>query len=39
MLFGILEAFDGSIWFGALDGVHRYDGSAITSFKGEKGQK
>jgi len=26
MIFGILEADDGSIWFGAFDGVHRYDG-------------
>jgi len=25
MLFGILEANDGSIWFGSLAGVHRYD--------------
>lgn len=25
MTFGILEAFDGSIWYGALDGVYRYD--------------
>ena len=29
-IFGILEANDGSIWFGATDGVYRYDGSAIT---------
>lgn len=41
MLFGILEANDGSIWFGSLAGVHRYEptvilragGKAITSFK------
>lgn len=32
-LFGILEADDGSIWFGAFDGVHRYDGKTITDFK------
>lgn len=32
MLFGILEASDGSIWFGA-DGVYRYDGNTITNFK------
>jgi len=32
MLFGILEANDGSIWFGA-DGVYRYDGNTITDFK------
>lgn len=30
MLCGILEANDGSIWFGASDGVYRYDGSTIT---------
>lgn len=36
MLFGILEAQDGSIWFGALDGVHRYDGNIITDFKSKK---
>ncbi len=28
-LFGILEARDGSIWFGASDGVYRYDGTKI----------
>ncbi|MRG45693.1 histidine kinase [Chitinophaga sp. SYP-B3965] len=39
MIFGILEANDGSIWFGAFDGVHRYDGKTITDFKAEKGQK
>jgi ligand-binding sensor domain-containing protein len=32
MLFGILVANDGSIWFGA-DGVYRYDGHTITDFK------
>ncbi len=31
-LFGILEVNDGSIWFGAFDGVHRYDGNKITDF-------
>jgi ligand-binding sensor domain-containing protein len=39
MLFGILESNDGGIWFGALDGVYRYDGNAIIGFKGDKGQK
>lgn len=29
MIFGILEARDGRIWFGALDGVYRYDGTGI----------
>ena len=28
-LFGILEARDGSIWFGSTDGVYRYDGKTI----------
>jgi ligand-binding sensor domain-containing protein len=32
MIFGILEANDGSIWFGDLDGVHRFDGNNITDF-------
>lgn len=32
MLFGILEATDGSIWFGS-GGVYRYDGKTITDFK------
>lgn len=35
MLFGILEANDGSIWFGA-DGVYRYDGSRVTDFKKQR---
>ena len=38
-LFGILEANDGSIWFGAFDGVYRYDGTTITDFKSKEGQK
>ncbi len=29
-LFGILEVNDGSIWFGAFDGVYRYDGTTIS---------
>lgn len=33
MTFGILEANDGSIWFGSLDGVYRYDGKTIKGFK------
>lgn len=32
MIFGILEANDGSIWFGG-GGVYRYDGNTITDFK------
>lgn len=34
MIFGILEANDGSIWFGALGGVYRYDGKTVMDFKG-----
>ena len=29
----ILEANDGSIWFGSLDRVYRYDGKTITDFR------
>lgn len=36
MIFGILEANDGSIWFGTGEGVYRYDGNTITSFNGKK---
>lgn len=36
---GILEANDGSIWFGSGTGVHRYDGKTVTDFKGKEGQK
>jgi ligand-binding sensor domain-containing protein len=36
MIFGILIAFDGSIWFGDFDGVHRYDGKTITDFKNKE---
>lgn len=39
MIFGILEDDKGSIWFGALDGVYRYDGKTITDFKSKEGQK
>jgi ligand-binding sensor domain-containing protein len=35
----ILEANDGSIWFGSADGVNRYDGKTITDFKNKEGQK
>jgi ligand-binding sensor domain-containing protein len=37
MIFGISEASDGSIWFGTLNGMYRYDGKAITALK-KKGQ-
>ena len=36
---GILEATDGSIWFGSGRGVHRYDGKTFTDFKNAAGQK
>ena len=39
MIFGILEAYDGNIWFGALDGVYLYDGNTISNFKGKEGQE
>ncbi|MBS0026456.1 ligand-binding sensor domain-containing protein [Chitinophaga sp. 22321] len=39
MFFGILASNDGSIWFGAVDGVRRYDGNTITSFNGKKSQE
>ena len=39
MLCGILEANDGSIWFGSLYGVYRYDGKIITDFKSKEGQQ
>ena len=34
--FGILEANDGSIWFGTGDGVVRYDGITFNDFKDKK---
>ncbi|WP_225309645.1 ligand-binding sensor domain-containing protein [Larkinella humicola] len=39
MLCGILEASDGSIWFGSLNGVYRYDGKTITDFKSKENLK
>ena len=36
-LCGILEANDGSIWFGSGGGVHRYDGKTFTDFKSKEG--
>jgi ligand-binding sensor domain-containing protein len=38
VIFGILEASDGSIWFGS-NGVYRYDGNTITHFKSKESQK
>lgn len=34
MIFGILEADDGTIWFGTFEGVQRYDGSRFDNFRG-----
>jgi hypothetical protein len=36
---GLLEANDGSVWFGSFWGVHRYDGKTITDFKNAAGQQ
>jgi hypothetical protein len=36
---GLLEANDGSIWFGSFNGVYRYDGKTITDFKSKEGQQ
>lgn len=38
-LLGLLEANDGSIWFGSYRGVYRYDGKTITDFKSKEAQK
>jgi ligand-binding sensor domain-containing protein len=39
MISGISEDDKGNIWFGAFDGVYRYDGKTITDFKSKEGQK
>ena len=42
MILGLLEANDGSIWFGVAgsqSGVYRYDGKTITDFKDKEGGK
>src|ERR1700722_11544021 len=39
MIFGFLIAFDGSIWFGDFNGVHRYDGKTVTDFKNAPDQQ
>jgi ligand-binding sensor domain-containing protein len=36
---GLVEASDGSIWFGSMIGVYRYNGKTITDFKSELGKK
>ena len=38
-LLGLLEANDGSIWFGSYKGVYRYDGKTITDFRSAAGQQ
>ncbi|WP_257669957.1 ligand-binding sensor domain-containing protein [Parapedobacter tibetensis] len=38
-LLGLLEANDGSIWVGSMNGVYRYDGKTISDFKSKEGQK
>lgn len=38
MIFGILEVYDGSIWFGTLNGVQRYDGNTFSDFKDKIGE-
>jgi hypothetical protein len=38
VIFGILEANDGNIWF-CSGGVYRYDGNTITDFKGKAVQE
>ena len=39
MISGIVEDDKGNIWFGATDGVYRYDGKTVTDFKSKKGQQ
>jgi ligand-binding sensor domain-containing protein len=36
---GLLEASDGSIWFGSGGGAYRYDGKTLTDFKSKDDQK
>ena len=33
MIFGILEAQNGDIWFGTLNGASRFDGKTVTNFR------
>lgn len=39
MIFGILEDDKGNIWFGAMDGVYRFDGKTVTGFRGKDSQE
>ncbi|SMD45710.1 Two component regulator propeller [Aquiflexum balticum DSM 16537] len=36
MVFGILEANDGSIWFGTLNGLLKYDGNTVSTVNSSK---
>lgn len=38
MLSMLMEANDGSIWIGAMNGLFRYDGKSITDFKNKEGK-
>jgi ligand-binding sensor domain-containing protein len=38
MLCRIIEATDGSIWFGSLNGVYHWDGKTLTDFKAKQEQ-
>ena len=39
MIFGLLGARDGSIWFGTFNGAYRYDGKTIIPFNGKMVKK
>lgn len=39
VFYGLLEANDGSIWFGDATGAYRYDGKTITDFYDKESQK
>lgn len=36
MIFGLSETSDGSIWFGTLSGVRRFDGNAIVAYRNKQ---
>ena len=38
MLCGIVEAADGSIWFGSMNGVYRYDGQTVKNLRSKEDQ-
>jgi polyisoprenoid-binding protein YceI len=38
MLCRIIEATDGSIWFGSINGVYRWNGKDLTNFQGKEDQ-